>query len=70
MILLEPILVATDFSDTTGFTGADGRPEGLHYVQSEKRSRCGVIAVRHPEHECIVPDATEITANQKAGGLS
>jgi hypothetical protein len=70
MILLEPILVATDFSDTTGFTGADGRPEEPALRSIRKRSRCGVIAVRHPEHECIVPDATEITANQKAGGLS
>jgi nucleotide-binding universal stress UspA family protein len=31
---------------------------------------CPVLTVRHPEHEFVVPDAAETTANQKAGGLS
>jgi nucleotide-binding universal stress UspA family protein len=31
---------------------------------------CPVLTVRHPEHEFVVPDATDLTANQEAGGLS
>jgi universal stress protein A len=31
---------------------------------------CPVLTVRHPEHEFVVPDAADTTANQKPGGLS
>ncbi len=31
---------------------------------------CPVLTVRHPEHEFVVPDAADTTANQRAGGLS
>jgi nucleotide-binding universal stress UspA family protein len=31
---------------------------------------CPVLTVKHPEHEFVVPDATETTANQEAGGPS
>ena len=31
---------------------------------------CPVLTVRHPEHEFVVPDAIDPTANQEAGDLS
>ena len=31
---------------------------------------CPVLTVRHPEHEFVVPEAADTTANQKAGDLS
>jgi nucleotide-binding universal stress UspA family protein len=31
---------------------------------------CPVLTVRHPEHEFVLPDAADATANQQPGGLS
>jgi len=31
---------------------------------------CPVLTVRHPEHEFVVPEAADTTANQKTGDLS
>ena len=31
---------------------------------------CPVLTARHPEHEFVVPDAADATANQHAGGPS
>ncbi len=31
---------------------------------------CPVLTVRHPEHEFVVPEATDLAANHEAGGLS
>ena len=56
--------------------GTHGRGAMAHVLMgsvAEKVVRsapCPVLTVRHPEHEFVVPDAADTTANQRSGDLS
>ena len=68
MILLKQILVTTDFSDASGVALDYGRTFARTFGASPHLLH--VMAVRRPEHEFVVPDAPDPTANQEAGDLS